>query len=192
VALAGLGALEAGMTPPRLSLDFARSRAQAGTLATVVAAAGAVAALLVAGAWLDARQEQARWESRLEDTRRLAGRALPRLAPEAAASPQLQAELQAANAVLDQMSLGWGGLLDDVEAAVGADVALLALQPDARGRSVTIEGEARQMAALLELLTRLEATGSLEQVHLVQHETRVADPRRPVAFKIQARWTPGA
>jgi len=179
------------MMPPRLSLDFARSRAPAGALATVVAALGAVAVLLVAGAWLDARQELARWESRLEDTRRLAGRDLPRLVPESDASPQIQAELQAANAVLDQMSLGWGGLLDDVEVAVGGDVALLALTPDARARNITIEGEARQTGALLELLTRLEATGSLEQVHLVQHETRIEDPRRPVAFKIQARWTPG-
>jgi Tfp pilus assembly protein PilN len=179
------------MTPPRLLLDFARSRGPAGSAATVVAALGAVAALIVVGAWLDARQDVARWQSRLDDTRRLAGRALPRLAPEAAASPQLQAELQAANAVLDQMSLGWGGLLEDVEAAVGGDVALLALTPDARARTVIIEGEARHMAALLELLTRLEVTGSLEQVHLLQHEMRIEDPRRPVAFKVQARWTPG-
>ena len=191
MALAGLGALGTGMTPPRLLLDFARPRAPAGSAATVVAALGAVAALIVVGAWLDVRQDVARWQSRLDDTRRLAGRALPRLAPEAAASPQQQAELQAANAVLEQMSLGWGGLLEDIEAAVGGDVALLALAPDARARSITIEGEARHMAALLELLTRLEATGSLEQVHLLQHEMRIEHPRRPVAFKVQARWTPG-
>ena len=177
------------MKPAALGLEFARVPAVGRVPGTVLAGIGLAAALLLAGQFDELRQERDRWESRVSDTRRLARRALPQLSPGEAPRPEVLAELRWANGVLDQLSIAWNALFADVEGAVGGDIALLGLQPDARGRSVLVEGEARHLPGLLTFVARLEAAPSLERVHLVSHEVRASDPRRPVAFRIQATWT---
>jgi hypothetical protein len=178
------------MTAPALQMNFASAPRRGKTVGTVLVGIAALLALLVAGEYEDTQTELARWQGKLDDTRRLAKRALPSLATEEAPSREVELELRRANVVLDQLSLAWDALFGDVEAAVTPDIALLAIQPDARNRTVVLDGEARNLNALLTLLARLEATGSLQGAHLLTHEIRTADPQRPMAFKVQATWQP--
>lgn len=173
-----------------LQFDFQRPPGDRRTWGTILLVIGV---LLGAWAWLQydaARDQLTRWEDKLSDTRRLARRSLPSFAVEDAPSATLAQELKDANAILDRLALPWDGLFADIEAAVVPDVALLGIQPDARGRLVNLEGEARDLKALLTFLARLEAAPGLVDAHLTRHEIRQSDPNRPLAFTLQARWTP--
>lgn len=178
------------MNPPALALDFANPPRAGRTLATILVLVGAVAALWAFAEYADVKEELARQEARRDDTRRLARRALPALAPQETGGREMAAEILAANVVLDQLSLDWTALFADVESAVTPDVALLTVQPDAHNRTVAVTGEARNLNALLTFLARVEATPSLADTHLTQHELRVNHPQRPLAFALKARWTP--
>lgn len=173
-----------------LQLDFQRPSGDRRAWGTVLLVIGA---LLGGWAWLEydaARDELTRWEDKLSDTRRLARRSLPSFAVEDAPSATVAQELKDANLILDRLALPWDGLFADIEASVVPDVALLGIQPDARGHLVTLEGEARDLKALLTFLARLEAAPGLVDAHLTRHEIRQNDPNRPLAFTLQARWTP--
>lgn len=173
-----------------LHLDFERPAGQRRPWGTILLAIGALLATWVVLEYGDASEELARWEEKLSDTRRLAKRSLPSFALEEAPTAALAQELKDANVVLDRLALPWDGLFADIEAAVVPDVALLGVQPDTRGRLVNVEGEARDLKALLTFLARLEGAPGLVDAHLTRHEIRQNDPNRPLAFTIQAKWTP--
>ncbi len=177
------------MVARALALDFERAPGRSPPWGTILLAVGAVLATWVALEYGSVSDELARWEGKLSDTRRLAKRALPSFAVEAAPSTELAQELKAANAVLDRLALPWDQLFAQVEGSVIPDIALLGIQPDPRSRLVNIQGEARDLTALLTFLARLEAAPALADVHLKRHEIRQNDPNRPFAFVIQARWT---
>jgi len=88
--------------------------------------------------------------------------------------------------VLRQLALPWGAIIESVEAATTADVALLQLQPDAQQRQLRLGAEARSQQAMLEYLQRLAAARALSEVHVVNHQLQVEDPNRPVRFTVQA------
>lgn len=178
------------MALPGLDIDFVRTAAARSPVATLLLGIGALAALWVMAELADVRDEAARWESKLSDTKRMARRTLPSLAADDAPSRETALELKAANEVLDQLTLPWDALFADIEAAVTPDVALLAVQPDARNRVVVIAGEGRDLNAVLTFLARLDASAVLADTHLLSHEIKVDDRNRPMAFTIQARWTP--
>lgn len=178
------------MSAPALHIDFVRPAGGRSIAAVVLLAAGALVAAAAFMQAEQAREEAARWEQKLEDTRRLARRALPSFAPEAAPSEETAREIRVANAVIEQLALPWDGLFRDVESAVTPDVALLAAQPDPKNRRVVLAGEARDLNALLTFIARLEAAQGLKDAHLTQHEVRVNEPRRPIAFQVQVSWQP--
>lgn len=173
-----------------LRLDFQQPAGGRRAWGTLLLGIGAVLGTWAVLEYGTAGDELARWEQRLSDTRRLAKRALPSFAVEEAPSSALAQELKDANTVLDRLALPWDALFGDIETAVVPDVALLGVQPDARGRLVTLEGEARDLKALLTFLARLDAAPGLADAHLTRHEIRLNDPNHPLAFTIQAKWTP--
>lgn len=173
-----------------LRMDFARPSGGRGAAAVVLLVVGVLAAAVTLHGAERAREEAARWEQKLEDTRRLARRSLPSFVPEEAPSEDMARELRAANAVIDQLAAPWDALFRDVEAAVSPNVALLAAQPDPKNRRVILTGESRDLGALLTFIARLEASPGLKDAHLTRHEVRVNQPRRPVAFEVQASWLP--
>lgn len=173
-----------------LKLDFVRDPGAGRPTGIVLIATGALLLLWLFGQYADARTEAARWDSKLSDTRRLARRALPDFAVEQAPTREIAQEIRAANVVIDQLALPWDRLFVDLESAVTGDVALLGVQPDPKNRTVILQGEARDLNALLTFLARLEATPGLRDAHLTQHEIRTKDPNHPMAFTVQAAWTP--
>lgn len=175
------------MAARSLHFDFERPRT-ARPWGTILLAVGA---LLTTWALLDygeVSDEIRRWDGKLADTKRLARRSLPSFAVEGAPSAGEAQALKAANIVLDQLAAPWDRLFADLEAASIPDVALLGVQPDPRTRVVNLEGEARDLKALLTFLARLEATPGLTDAHLTRHEIRANDPNRPLVFVIRAQW----
>jgi Tfp pilus assembly protein PilN len=183
------------MSVRAVGIDFAGTPRPVRVVGTVLAAVGVAVALWAWDAVTEAQDERDRQTERLDDTRRLARRALPaieRVKAPAREAPdrEMAAEVRAANEVLDRLALPWDALFADVERALGPDVALTLVQPDPKGRTVVIDGEARHLNALLTFLARLDGAPTLAEAHLRQHEWRVSDPHRPLAFSVEARWTP--
>jgi Tfp pilus assembly protein PilN len=179
------------MSVRALGIDFTGRSRPPRLIGTVLVTLGIAAALWTFAAVRDAQEARDRQSERLDDTRRLARRALPAIEPRVETPGRDTAvDVRAANEVLDRLALPWDGLLADVEGSVGPDVALTLVQPDPKGRTVTMSGEARHLNGLLTFIARLDATPSLAEAHLKQHEWRVDDPHRPIAFTVEARWTP--
>ena len=127
----------------------------------------------------EARLELDRIEAgqRLLGPGRLAVRATPR---------QLEEEAKSVDAVLRQLALPWGTIIETVEATTTNDVAILQLQPDAPQRQLRLGAEARTQQAMLDYLRRLGAAEALADVHVVSHQVQMEDPNRPIQFTVQA------
>lgn len=109
-------------------------------------------------------------------------------AAQARLDPALARELLAAEQVVQRLALPWDDLFRTVESAAYERVALLAIEPDVRKRELSITGEAHDFLAMLTYVARLSEPGPLTDVHLVRHEVRADDPRRPLNFTIAASW----
>ncbi|MCW5620289.1 MAG: hypothetical protein KIS79_04190 [Burkholderiales bacterium] len=173
---------------PAIALDFARPMAVTTRFAPVLLLIGALVAAAafmhyraVAGA-LQARNAQ------VSGLRELTQRTLPALSDGASASPEMREQIRKANEVLAQINVPWSGLFASIEAAQDEDVALLAVQPDVRTRSVAISGQARDMTSVLAYMTRLEHDARLREVILANHAVKVQEAGQPVEFTLAARW----
>ena len=93
-----------------------------------------------------------------------------------------------ANAVIDQLSVPWADLFHAVEAADASGLAVLALTPNARDRTLRLAGEARSMGELLAYVERMAAQPTLRQVHLLGYSTAVRDGVSVVTFTLAATW----
>lgn len=163
-----------------LDLDFVRRRpAWPAWLLLAVGLGIAGDALL---GWLSLRDELAQLQRR---------RGVPQLVATPAKEPvneQTQRELDAARQVLQELALPWEPLFLAIEGAIGADTALLSIEPDAGRRMVRIGGEARHYLAILNFMQRLEASQGLSGVHLLNHQVREEVAERPVQFMLAASW----
>jgi hypothetical protein len=101
---------------------------------------------------------------------------------------QYSADIKRANEVIDQLALPWDQLFAAVEGATGKDVALLAIQPDKRKGDLVIGGEAKNVAAMLNYMRRLNGAGQLREVVLLSHQIQQQDPHKPVRFNLSAKW----
>ena len=99
---------------------------------------------------------------------------------------RIQEEAKSAEAVLRQLSLPWSAIIETVEKAATADVAILQMQPDAQQRQLRLAAEARTQEAMLEYVRGLVAAKSLANAHVVSHQVQVDDPQRPIQFTVQA------
>ena len=113
--------------------------------------------------------------------------------------PQIgAAQAQAVNAAVQQLNLPWRALHDAVEQATPNTIALIALEPDPRRRSMKITAEAKNsddMIAYVERLKQQQLFGAgagsgagSATVTLLRHETGERDPNRPLRFQLDARW----
>jgi Tfp pilus assembly protein PilN len=100
----------------------------------------------------------------------------------------LREQLRQANAVLSELGRPWPALFSLLEEKASAQIALLALRPDAAKGRVRIAGEARDLIALLHYVHSLSQSGLLTDVVLEQHEVVESDAEKPVRFTLAARW----
>jgi hypothetical protein len=127
-------------------------------------------------------------EDRLATLHAIAKRSLPSLSARGDDTPEVREQIKKANAVLQVMNVPWGELFAAIESAENADVALLAVQPDARNSTVLIGGEARNLPAIFAYMQRLERTQRLRGAMLLSHEVKDKEPGQPVAFTLSAMW----
>lgn len=102
--------------------------------------------------------------------------------------PTIAADLRFASRVLDDLALPWNELFQSLEGAQDERVALLSVRPDAHKGILQMTGEAKDYAAILTFITRLEESRVMSGVHLVNHEIREEDPQRPFFFTIAGTW----
>ena len=163
----------------RIDLDFAaRGRRSPWAGAVLFAVALAVAGD-AAWSYVHARRQLAQAEV-------LLARAQPRHAVRAAAAtPE---ELAAARDTVQRLALPWPGLFGALESAASDDVALLAIEPDARSGKVTISGDSKDYLAALTYVLNLSRSEALSGVELVRHEVKQNDPHKTVGFSVSATW----
>ena len=101
---------------------------------------------------------------------------------------RLEEETKAAQATIRQLALPWARLIESLERAATPSVAVLLVQPDAQQRLLRVTAEARVPEAMLDYLRRLESSPVLAEIHLVSHQLRDDDPRRPIQFTLQASF----
>ncbi|MFA5240746.1 MAG: hypothetical protein WC029_02590 [Sulfuricella sp.] len=170
-----------------LRLDYQHNQAFPWSGAILLALA--LGALLMSMAWyLELESRAAGWEAKAARLEGPARRQAPDVRSGARAAENLALDVQHANEVLRQLSLPWEGLFQAVEMSGGRDVALLALEPETANRSVKIGGEAKNMAALLDYIKRLEQREVFGAVYLQSHQVQQQDPDKPVRFALLAAW----
>jgi hypothetical protein len=167
------------MSLPRLHLDY-QAPARRPRVLGILLLTGALA---VAGALAERHRDARLALERLQASQQLlAGERRPKARPK-----NLDEDLKAAEAVVRQLALPWGAMVQAVESAASRDVALLQMQPEARERQLRLTAEARNENAMLKYLRRLETARSLAGVHLSSHQVVLEDPRRPIRFTVLAR-----
>ncbi|OON63783.1 hypothetical protein B0920_10655 [Massilia sp. KIM] len=112
----------------------------------------------------------------------------PAAAPAAKTVAIAPQQAQAVNEAIMQLNLPWRELHDAVAAATPPSVALLALEPDAKRRSLRLTAEARGTDDMFAYVGKLQEQAWFSAVALVRHEVVEQDPNRPVRFQIQAQW----
>ncbi|HEX5804278.1 MAG TPA: PilN domain-containing protein [Azospira sp.] len=175
-----------------LWLDYQRAdpgRRRAGVL---LLGAGVLAGSLLFGYYADLVAEQEAVQQAVSRLQRAAARALPAAAAGVPASGGGATQAVAftgngtAPAALPRSAAAWEALFAALEAAGDESVTLLGLQPG--GGQLAIAGEARDLPAAMDYLTRLQSAPVFAEVRLTQSEIVVAHPQRPLRFALQASW----
>lgn len=102
------------------------------------------------------------------------------------------AKIHAVNAAIEQLNLPWRDLLNTIEQATPARIALLSLEPDARKHSLKGVAEASDSDAMIGYIALLEGQAFFSKVVLTRHDTNEQHPRKPVRFQFEAQWPGGA
>jgi Tfp pilus assembly protein PilN len=168
-----------------LQLDFIAPRRRRRLIGVLVLASGLVLAGAMVLKYHDAQQRL----RQLEAVEGLLSTQRPARAQEGVERrSRLDGEMKSAQATARQLGLPWAQLIDSLERASLKEVAVLNIQPDAQSRLLRVTGETRAEELMLEYLRRLGSSGSFADVHLVSHQVREDDPRRPIQFSVQASF----
>ena len=172
-----------------IRVDFLRNPAAPSPVGMAFLLAGALAAALSVSWYVSVLGEIDRLETSAAEMKRMTRRAPGRMTESPRDARETQQEVRIANLVVQQMTLPWDRLFQELEASASKEISLLAVQPDVAGRQVRISGEAKTFKAMLDYSRRLENSAMLGEVVLLGHEVRSQDPQRPVAFSLSAGWS---
>jgi len=164
-----------------LELDYLRSPGHLRRPRHILAAVALVFALDAGWQHYSLKENIALRTERLAQT----GAAPLERQPARLASPE---EYVFARDTIGRLATPWDRLFQALEAAQTEQIALLAIEPDAEHRTVTISGEAKDYLAALTYVASLSAQKALRRVHLTRHETQRGSSARPLAFTISAAW----
>ena len=162
----------------RIELDFIRRAPRSRWAGRVLLAC----ALGLAG---DLAFRTVRLAHTLSENQAVVARAQPKRPASAPASAD---EVALARDTVERLALPWSKLFAALEAAASDQVALLAVEPDAKAGKVLISGEGKDYLAALTYVLNLSRSAALSGVQLVRHEMKPEDPQRPVSFAVSATW----
>lgn len=93
-----------------------------------------------------------------------------------------------ARLIIDRLAIPWDSFFAGIESVTKQNVAILSFEPDVQTGLLTIQGEAKDYAAVLTLVARLRMTKPFTEVFLLRHESKRDDPQHPVDFTMSMRW----
>jgi Tfp pilus assembly protein PilN len=93
------------------------------------------------------------------------------------------------NNAIAQLNLPWRDLLDAIEMATPANIALLAIEPDSKRQIIKGMAEAKNSSAMISYIERLKKQEFFEEVVLTKHEINDQDLNKPYRFQFEAQWT---
>ena len=175
----------------RIDFEFASRNRHGGSRAGWVALAmGLCAVLAVAAMYSGIEERSAQWELAARKVAQAdpVGRTVAGIPADAQARTKLVSQVEDANDVIGRLSLPWNTLFRSLEGAALDTVALLGVQPQPQQRLVTLVGEARSYADVLEYMERLDASDAFVHARLVSHKVKSEGPVHPVDFIIAAQW----
>jgi len=175
--------LRIDFAPPSLARTWFHTSRPARALAGIALVLGIVAGVQ---AWSLAEQRR---EDAAQVARVAQRHVVPvQATPEPAKLTVSMAQAAAVNAAVLQLNLPWRALHDAIGAATPANVALLALEPDAKKHMVRITAEARGSDEMIGYVEQLQAQNWFTTVALTHHETNDVDPNKPLRFQVEAQW----
>jgi hypothetical protein len=172
-----------------LALDFQPRRP--GLLTVVLLLAGV---LLCADAWLENRalqSQQEEAEGKLAQAKRRAERIDAGRRDSQPENVFSADESKALRLTIGLIRIDWEKLYRSIDAATSEEISLLAIRPNATGKTVQISGEAHNMAAALAFVEALRRE-PLDNPVLLSHQIKQSDPQLPITFEIAATWLTGS
>lgn len=153
-------------------------------------ALGVLGALLCAGAVITATRLADERRDRAHRLQHVQERAAALSARPAQAATVTIPEAQAAfvNGAIGQLNLPWRALQDAVASATPSNIALVALEPDARKQVLKITAEAKSSDDMVDYVAQLKQQETFGAVALTRHDVQEADPNRPLRFQLEATW----
>lgn len=164
-------------------LDYQRPAPTTTKASWLLLIAGLLAGGAVLGCYRDTQDSIAELEYRIEKQQRAMER---RNRSEPAAQEANPATPRLAKNTAER----WERLFAALEQASDDTVTLLALDPNES--EISLNGEAKNFAAATAYIKRLQETGTLADVHLLNHEVAKDHPEKPVRFVLSARWKPAS
>ncbi|MFS2214999.1 hypothetical protein ACCD08_10850 [Telluria sp. Tellsp104] len=168
-------------------LDHARERAPWVRWNLVLPTAAAGLCAVLAWQWIGLGEITARLDDRLQQAERT-HRAVLRAHVPAHPARTSAAERRAEETMRGELARPWEALFGALEQASGPDISLLAMTPRGAMESITLDGEARNLTALLAFMRQLRAGGFFTEIHLRDHHVDAADALHPVRFAVQLKW----
>jgi len=107
---------------------------------------------------------------------------------QAKSSADLLAKIEEAKKLASFLMIPWGDVLSALEASALDDLALLAIEPDAKKRQLKITAEAKNKDIMFSYLEKLEVSDELANVYLLKHEVFEDVDQHPIRFVAVATW----
>ena len=161
----------------QLRINFGEAAGASPWIGRVLLALAAAVALDAGWSYYSANRTLTENQARV--AKRTVGNAAPKATPE---------EVAAVRETVQRLSLPWGELFSALESAASDNVALAAIEPDAKAGTVTITGDGKDYLAALSYVLNLSRTEGLERVQLVRHEQK-NEGSGAVSFAVSAAWS---
>ncbi|MNS03129.1 hypothetical protein D3C72_344570 [compost metagenome] len=102
-----------------------------------------------------------------------------------------QSDANAVNNVIQRLNLPWLQILDSVETATPNEVALLALEPDAKKNILKGLAESKTTDEMVSYIQSMNEQKFFHTVTLSRHEVNSLDANKPIRFQFEASWLGG-
>lgn len=169
----------------RLELDFRAAPAPSRWAGLLLLAVAVALSADVAIAYRSARDAVAEKEMRLSALEPRARDAVTTRISTAGAGAE---EIAAARDAIQRLATPWDNLFGALEAANSEQVALLAIEPEAKSGSALISAESKDYLAALNYVLALQAAPTLKRVRLVKHELVGRGASGTVRFSVSVSW----